>query len=110
MAYRQSHPPMEAARRMVVVLTLLVLGLGTGSMSGQPAPARSELDGFMEQVLARRDDSWKKLQQYILDEQERAELRGPGGMLVLGDKREYTWYVRGGFFVRSPVRFNGVTI
>jgi hypothetical protein len=74
-----------------------------------PAPT-GELDGFMAQVLARRDDNWKKLQQYILDEQERAEFRGPGEMLLWGEKREYVWYLRDGFFVRSPVRFNGVTI
>jgi hypothetical protein len=70
----------------------------------------NELDRFMEQVLARRDDNWKKLQQYILDEQERFELRGPGGALLLGEKREYTWYVREGYFIRSPVRFNGITV
>jgi len=81
-----------------------------------PAPAQtaaapsSDLDTFMAQVLARRDDNWKKLQQYILDEQERAELRGPGRMLVWGDKREYVWYLREGYFVRSPVRANGVAI
>jgi hypothetical protein len=102
---------MEAARRVVVAFTLLVLGSGTRPTFGQqPAPARSDLDGFMQQVVARRDDNWKKLQQYILDEQERAELRGPGGMLVFGEQREYTWYVRDGFFVRSPVRINGVAI
>ncbi|PYR02557.1 MAG: hypothetical protein DMF97_04425, partial [Acidobacteria bacterium] len=25
-------------------------------------------------------------------------------------RREYTWYIRDGFFVRSPVKFNGVAI
>jgi len=60
--------------------------------------------------LARRDDNWKKIQQYIFDEQERAEFRGPGEALLWGEKREYVWYPREGFFVRSPVRFNGVTI
>jgi hypothetical protein len=86
-------------RLTVVFLALLAL-----------APGPSDLDPFMQQVLARRDDNWKKLQQYILDEQERAELRGPGGALVWGEKRDYTWYVRDGYFVRSPVRFNGVDI
>jgi hypothetical protein len=74
-----------------------------------PAPS-SELDTFMQQVLLRRDDNWKKVQQYILDEQERIEFRGPAEALVWGQKREYMWYPRDGFFVRSPVRFNGVTI
>ena len=96
---------------------LAVLLVAAGSLvppswvlAQQPAAARNELDSFMQQVLARRDDNWKKLQQYILDETERAELRGPGEALIWGEKREYVWYLREGFFVRSPVRFNGVTI
>jgi hypothetical protein len=83
---------------------------GGGLYAQQAATGGTELDRFMQQVLARRDDNWRKLQQYILDEQERIELRGPGGMLVWGQKREYTWFVREGYFVRSPVRFNGVAI
>jgi hypothetical protein len=74
-----------------------------------PAPL-AELDTFMRQVLVRRDDNWTKTQQYILDEQERVEFRGPAEVLLWGQKREYMWYPRDGFFVRSPVRFNGVTI
>jgi hypothetical protein len=91
-------------RTAVLVLTLLVL---TGAHGGAQ---RGDLDTFMEQVLARRDDNWKKLQQYILDEKERAELRGPSEALIWGEQREYTWYVREGYFIRSPVRFNGVVI
>jgi hypothetical protein len=29
---------------------------------------------------------------------------------VWGERREYAWYIRDGFFVRSPLRFNGVEI
>jgi len=98
-------------RRLAAVFALLMLAPSARMASGQQAPpASNDLDRFMEQVLARRDDNWKKLQQYILDEQERAELRGPGGTLVWGQQRDYTWYVRDRYFVRSPVRFNGVTI
>jgi len=64
----------------------------------------------MVQVLARRDENWKKVQQYILVEKERAQLRGPFDVLLWGAEREYIWYPRDGFFVRSPVRFNGVDI
>ena len=85
---------------------LAIIGLALLSL----APAPTDLDAFMQQVLVRRDDNWKKLQQYILDEEERAELRGPAQALLWGEKREYTWYVRDGFFIRSPVRVNGVTI
>jgi len=72
--------------------------------------AGSDLDQFMARVLARRDDNWRKLQQYVLDEQERAELLGPGHLRLYGLARDYTWYIRDGVFVRSPVKFDGVTL
>jgi hypothetical protein len=74
------------------------------------AHGTTDLDAFMKQVLERRDDNWKKLQQYVLDEKERVELRGSSERLVWGQQREYTWYVREGYFIRSPVRFNGVAV
>jgi hypothetical protein len=74
------------------------------------AAVESDLDVFMQQVLARRDDNWKKLQQYILDEREAIELRGPAHSPLWGERRDYTWYLRDGFFVRSPLKFNGVTV
>jgi hypothetical protein len=76
----------------------------------QPAPGTSDLDAFMAQVLARRDENWSKLQQYVLDERERAQVVGPAGARLYGLEREYTWYIRDGAFVRSPVRFDGVTL
>jgi hypothetical protein len=72
--------------------------------------AQSDLDAFMQRVVARRDDNWKKLQQYVLDERQEFDLRGPGNVRMWGEQREYTWFIRNGFFVQSPVRFNGVTI
>jgi hypothetical protein len=74
------------------------------------AAEQTDLDAFMRQVLASRDENWKKLQQYVLDEREAIELTGPGGLPIWGERHEYTWYIRDGFFVRSPVRFNGVEI
>jgi hypothetical protein len=74
------------------------------------ASAQTDLDAFMAQVLAHRDDNWKKLQQYVLDERQAWDLRGPAHVPIWGDRREFTWFIQDGFFVRSPVRFNGVTI
>jgi hypothetical protein len=82
----------------------------TADKTAEPPAPTAELDAFMAQVLARRDENWKKVQQYILDETERAALRGPFDILLWGAEREYIWYPRDGFFVRSPVRFNGVDI
>ena len=72
--------------------------------------AQSDLDAFMERVLARRDDNWKKLQQYVLEEKEAFDLTGPGGLPLWGMRREYSWFIRKGIFVRSPVKANGVAL
>src|SRR5436189_5557334 len=91
---------------------LLLVAIPTALVAAAQAPARkaSDLDTFMEKVLARRDENWKKLQQYVLDERELFEIRGPGNMPIWGDVRDFTWYLRDGFFVRSPVKANGVTV
>jgi hypothetical protein len=72
--------------------------------------AQSDLDAFMQKVLASRDENWKKLQQYILDEKERIDVRGPANVPIWGDRREYSWFIRDGYFVRSPTKANGVEI
>ena len=64
----------------------------------------------MEKVLARRDDNWKKLQQYVLEEKEAFDLTGPGRFPLWGMRREYTWFIRDGIFVRSPVSADGVKL
>ena len=63
-----------------------------------PSAAQSDLDAFMGRVLARRDENWKKLQQYILDEEERLQLIGPDGSRLYGFDRDYTWFIRRGVF------------
>lgn len=74
-----------------------------------PAPA-TDLDAFMSRVLERRDDNWKKLQQYVLEERETFQLIGPGATPLYGVRRESTWFPRDGRFIKSPLRINGVTI
>jgi hypothetical protein len=64
----------------------------------------------MEKVLKRREVNRKTLEQYVLDEDEQFEVLGPTRMPVYRHKREFTWYVRDGIHVRSPVKFDGVTI
>jgi len=68
------------------------------------------LDLFMARVLAHRDEAWKKLHDYILSETERFEITGPVGIRLHGMRREFSWYVRDGYLIRSPIRFDGVTI
>ncbi len=105
---------MEASvkQRLYGALTLVGLVAASGIvLAGASAPvSQSDLDAFMKQVVAKRDDNWKKFQQYVLDEREQIEIRGPGKIPLWGDRRDYTWYLRDGFFVRSPVKSNGVAV
>lgn len=77
---------------------------------GRVLSAQSDLDAFMRRVMERRDDNWKKLQQYILDEREEFDLRGPGRFPLWGERRDFTWFIRDGFFVRSPLKVNGAAV
>src|SRR5262245_464172 len=96
-------------RVFVAVVTALAV-LGTTPAIEHVRAAQSDLDAFMKQVLAQRDDNWKKLQQYILDEAEQLQLTGPSRAPIWGERREYTWYIRDGFFVRSPLKVNGAPV
>ena len=99
--------------------TVLQLGVLAGTLvtatialNGQANSSASstDLDVFMSRVLERRDDNWKKLQQYVLEEREVFQLIGPGATPLYGMRRESAWFPRDGTFVKSPLRVNGVTI
>lgn len=76
----------------------------------QARQAGNDLDQFMAAVLDRRDDNWRKLRQYVLDERETAAFLGPGRVRLYALERDYTWFIREGIFVRSPLRFDGVAL
>ena len=102
--------PRQTLRRWIAVASAGVGLLVAASLTAPDLVAQTDLDAFMRQVLVRRDDNWKKLQQYVLDERESIDVRGPARLPLWGERRDYTWYIRDGFFVRSPVRVNGATI
>src|SRR5204863_4527597 len=85
----------------IVLTAALAAAVSLGALA--PVGAQTDLDAFMQRVMERRDDNWKKLQQYILDQREVIELRGPDRAVMWGDRREFTWYMRDGRFVQSPV-------
>lgn len=88
----------------------LLLALPWSFAAPAAAPRETDLDRFMAAVLSRRDDNWKKLQQYILAERERVQVTGPGGVRLFGMSRDYQWFLKDGFFIRSPLAANGVTV
>jgi len=72
--------------------------------------AAADLDAFMEKTLARREQNRQTLERYVLNDVERVQVLGPGRTPLFRQHREFTWYVRDGLHVRSPVRFGGVAV
>jgi len=100
-------------RTSAALLAAVLTGASAVIAAGASVPSsvvQSDLDAFMKQVVARRDENWKKLQQYVLDERELVELRGPASLPIWGQRSDFTWYLRDGFFVRSPLKVNGVDV
>ena len=99
---------------MIAVLLSLLLPLAA-AVPADPAlraaqVRETDLDALMARALEHRAGAWKTMEQYILNEREQIELRGPLGIPLFGERRVFTWSVRDGYFVRSPIEFNGVRI
>ena len=90
-------------------LLILIAGFVACVAFDSPA-AQSDLDALMGRVLLKRDDNWKKLQQYILEERETMEVTALDGRRIYGFTREYQWFPREGFFIKSPLTADGVRI
>jgi hypothetical protein len=88
----------------------IVLGIVFTTTAAPSAFLQSDIDALMQKVLARRDDNWKKLQQYVLEEHYLIDIRGPSKARLWAERREYLWYPRDGFFIRSPLTVNGVRV
>lgn len=95
-------------RLWIVTCVLAALpSLAAAQPVGRPP---TDLDRLMEEVVKRRDDNWKKLQQYILSERQKVTVTGPEGLRLFGSVHDYQWFVKDGFFIRSPLAANGVTV
>lgn len=75
-----------------------------------PAPIPNDLDAFMAKVLEKRNENWRTLHDYILSEREVFEVIGPLGFPLHSLRREFQWFVKEGYLVRSPVKSNGVAL
>ncbi len=93
-----------------LLLPLLIAAAALPAALASRVAAQTDLDAFMQRVVARRDDNWKKLQQYVLDERQDVSLLAPGRIRLWGERSDYTWFIEDGYFVRSPVAVNGATV
>ncbi len=102
-----------AFTRPVVIGALAVATFWLPGLAQQapvaPAP-KSDLDAFMAKVLERRNENWRTLHDYILSEREVFDLLGPGDQRLEGMQREFQWFIRDGFLIRSPVKSNGAAV
>ena len=98
--------PRACVLALVVFLSSIPL---TAQQEAIKAPS-TDLDAFMEKVLAKREVTRKVMNDYILDERETFEILGPGRYRLHRTDRDYTWFVREGIHVRSPLRYEGVSI
>ena len=92
------------------LLRFIALATAAVVMGSAIPSAESDLDRLMAGVLTRRDENWKKLQQYTLVEDQTFRVIGPMQTPLFGTRREYMWVPREGFFIRSPLRIDGVAI
>jgi hypothetical protein len=105
-----------SAATLLLALTALCLPAAALAQPANPpqqpgtTTPRRELDEFMEKVLDRREVNRQTLRQYILEEDEQFEVLGPGRSPMYRTRREFTWYLRDGVHVRSPLRFDGVRV
>jgi hypothetical protein len=105
-------------KQPILMTTLCAIGAGwliagsAGLEAQQPKPAApaNDLDAFMAKVLERRNENWRTLHDYILSEREMFQVLGPGDIPLVGQRREFQWFIRDGYLVRSPVKANGATM
>jgi hypothetical protein len=87
-------------------MTALLLAL----LSYAQAPSE-DIDAFMKKVLERRQENWDQLHDYFCRERAILSLEGSlDGVPMQGFEREYLWFVKEGYFVRSPVSADGVPV
>jgi len=99
---------------VLAVLCLTPAIFGPRQLHAEPArlqtQAPNDLDALMATVLQHRDENWRRLHDYVLREKEAFSLEDPGRARLYGSEREFTWYQRDGYLVRSPLRYDKVTL
>jgi hypothetical protein len=103
--------------RLITILILfpcivcLVSISAAGSRTAPPAEGfANDLDAFMSKVLKKRAIDKDRLRDYVCSETEELEITGEEMAALESFHREYVWFVRNGYLVRSPVRINGVKL
>lgn len=96
--------------RLAVLSSVVACSAVLAAQAPAPSPMPNDLDAFMARVLEKRNENWRTLHDYILSERETFQVLGPGGFPLHGLRREFHWFIRDGYLIRSPIKANGVEI
>ncbi len=96
---------------MMWISFLALLTTAAPVITQDPPDDIDDIDAFMERVLKQREVNWENLHNYFC--KERTELSVEGslpGVPIQGFRKEFLWFVRDGYVVRSPLSVDGVKV
>ena len=97
-----------------VVLTSIVIVFASVPAVGQPAATSdNDIDRLVKEALdSRHVAEWRRLGDFVLRETLAVAIDAPSNSPLVGFRRtrEYEWYVRDGWAIRSPVRVDGLVV
>ena len=71
----------------------------------------TEIDAFMRKALETRARDWDRRYDYVFRETEELRIQGDiGDAPFAGFTREWAWYVKDGYLVRSPISVDGMPV
>lgn len=96
----------------MMIWIILVTLLAATPAPGQDAPDDlDDIDAFMEKVLKQREINWENYHNYSCKERTELAIEGSmPGAPIQGFRKQFRWFVRDGYFVRSPISVDGVRV
>jgi hypothetical protein len=75
-----------------------------------PQDPTEDIDAFMKKVLENRSVNWEMYHDYFGRERAKLSIEGTLDETLHGFEREYLWFVKDGYPVRSPMSVDGVPV
>lgn len=90
---------------------LLLLFFASFINAQEQTKNESEIDAFMRKAIETRSKDWDKRYDYVFREVEELKISGDiGDAPFAGFVKEWSWYVKDGYLVRSPISVDGMPV